>query len=399
MTSPTVQSTPKPSSTVNPATEQFLLRPLQELLDDFSDSLERLYAQTPNPHPLLHPNCLQAHFGAASNDVYMAATVQNGEVSCAGILDSWSLNVGQIPRTSLKCRLQGRRVFAKGLLWDGASGSVTSWLNEIGPHLRDHSWAGLMIEAVAIDTPLWSAIDSTLENQTSGLTLLRPQPLQPRWRIQLPKTVDEYWSTQFKGKTRNTLRRKRKKLGDYRVEVITDPSGIDGFLESASAVSEHTWQSRELGLRVKNNSQERQLFRSLAKRGGFRGHLMWLEDRPVAFVINTSHDGYLHYEETGFLPELSHLSPGTVLVSELIDDVISCGEYHTVDFGLGHANYKQLFSNEQTESSDLWLLRNSPVHSLAAGLIRTQETVKNAAKNALQRSGVLRRLKKLKRGH
>ena len=126
---------------------------------------------------------------------------------------------------------------------------------------------------------------------------------------------------------------------------------------------------------------------------------MWLGDRPVAFVINTSHDGYLHYEETRFLPELSHLSPGTVLVSELVDDVISCGKYHTVDFGLGHADYKQLFSNEQTESSDIWLLRNSPVNSLAAGLIGTQETLKNAAKNTLQRSAILGRLKKLKRGH
>jgi hypothetical protein len=139
---------------------------------------------------------------------------------------------------------------------------------------------------------------------------------------------------------------KKKKLGDYRVEVITVPAGIDGVLTSASAVSEHTWQSRELGLRVKNNKQERRLFRSLAKRSEFRGHLMWLGDRPVAFVINTSHDGYLHYEETRFLPELLHLSPGTVLVSELVDDTISCGKYHTVDFELGHASMLRRILNE-----------------------------------------------------
>jgi hypothetical protein len=49
MTSPTIQSTPKSSSTAKGALEQFLLRPLQEMLSEFSDSLERLYNQTPNP--------------------------------------------------------------------------------------------------------------------------------------------------------------------------------------------------------------------------------------------------------------------------------------------------------------------------------------------------------------
>lgn len=369
------------------------------MLDVFGESLRRLFDKTPNPHPYLHPDCLQAHFQESDTEVYLAALEHDGQIRCAGILDKWSLDIGRLPGTQLNWRLRGRRVFAKGLLWDGTDESIRDWLNGIGPCLRNHRWAGLMIEAVAIDTPLWSALESALADGSSRLELVRPQRLQPRWRIRLPKTVDEFWANQFKGKTRNTLRRKRKKLGDYRVDVYSAPEDIDSFLQAATSVSEHTWQSRELGLRVKNSDQERRRFRSLAERREFRGHIMWLEERPVAFVINTSHDGYLHYEETGFLPELSHLSPGTVLVSELIDEVIASGEYHTIDFGLGHADYKQLFSNEQTESSDIWLLRNSPVNAVAAGMISTQENLKSAAKAALQKSGVLRRLKKLKRGH
>jgi len=399
MTGSTLQSTPKVASSPEQGSGQLVIRPLQQMLDMFGESLERLYDQTPNPHPYLHPACLQAHFGDVEADVYLAALEQDGQLRCAGILDAWSLDVGRLPRTQLTWRLRGRRVFAKGLLWDGADDAVGSWLHGIAPLLRNHKWAGLMVEAVAIDTPLWAAMSSALNDNANQLKLLRPQKLQPRWRIRLPSTVDEFWSTQFKGKTRNTLRRKRKKLGDYRVDVYSEPGEVNSFLEAATAVSEHTWQSRELGLRVKNSEQEQRLFRALAERSEFRGHIMWLEDRPVAFVINTSHDGYLHYEETGFLPDLSHLSPGTVLVSELIDDVIASGEYHTIDFGLGHADYKQLFSNEQTESSDLWLLRNSPVNAIAAGMISTQDSLKTAAKAALQRSGVLRRLKKLKRGH
>ncbi len=399
MTGSTLQSTPKSPPSLKQGAGQLVIRPLQQMLDVFGESLERLYEVTPNPHPYLHPNVLQAHFGDEDADVYLAAMEQDGDIRCAGILDAWSLDVGRFPRTPVSWRLRGRRVFAKGLLWDGSDDAVRCWLQGIEPLLRDHKWAGLMVEAVAIDTPLWAAFASALTDKSTRLKLICPQQLQPRWRIRLPKTVDEFWSTQFKGKTRNNLRRKRKKLGDYRVDVYSDADDVDSFLQAATAVSEHTWQSRELGLRVKNSDQERRRFRALAERCEFRGHIMWLEDRPVAFVINTSHDGYLHYEETGFLPELSHLSPGTVLVSELIDDVIASGHYHTIDFGLGHADYKQLFSNEQTDSSDMWLLRNSPVNSLAAGMISTQENLKTTVKAALQGSGVLRRLKKLKRGH
>lgn len=398
MTGSTLQSTPKSPASRKPGAGQLVIRPLQQMLDVFGESLERLYEKTPNPHPYLHPSCLQAHFGDSDDDVCLAALEQDGQIRCAGILDGWSLDAGRLPWTQLSWRLCGRRVFAKGVLWDGSEEAVRCWLKGIAPLLRDHKWAGLMVEAVAIDSPLWAAISSALTDKSTRLKLVRPQQLQARWRIRLPNTVDEFWSNQFKGKTRNTLRRKRKKLGDYRVDVYSTADSVDSFLEAATAVSRHTWQSRELGLRVKNSDQERRHFRALAERREFRGHIMWLEDRPIAFVINTSRDGYLHYEETGFLPELSHLSPGTVLVSELIDDVIASGEYHTIDFGLGHADYKQLFSNEQTESSDIWLLRNSPVNAVAAGMISTQENVKTAAKAALQRSGVLRRLKMLKRG-
>lgn len=375
--------------------ESFVVQSLGEMLASHRGELEDLFQRTPNPHPCLHPGCLAAQF-ADTPDVVVAALQDNGHIVCAAILTPWSLSAGKIPRTRLTWKLHGRRVFGKGLLWDGNPDVLRRWLTQLPAHLQQQCWAGLMIEALASDTLLSEAISTTLTN-LQQFRILRPSALAPRWRIELPSTVDEYWTSQFKGKTRNTLRRKRKKLGDYRVDVYTEPDQVGEFLQAATTVSEQTWQSRQLGLRVKSDDQEQRLFSALAERSEFRGHVMWLDQRPVAFVINTSHDGYLHYEETGFLPELSHLSPGTVLVSELIDDVIRSGEYHTVDFGLGHADYKQLFSNRQTQSADIWLLRNNPVTALAALLISGQDTMREAAKRVLQRSGVLRRLKKPKR--
>jgi len=396
MTSPLAQITLKPSTSPDPSKDGLLLCPLSQLLDEYHNSLQSLYERTPNPHPFLHPDSLRAQFEGIA-DIEAIILLQDGEIRCAGILDPWSLDVGRIPRTRMQWRLHGRRVFAKGFLWDGNQDALSQWIHGVAELLRERRHAGLLLEAQAIDTEQWKAIEQSLSGGASGMKRLRPHGLQPRWRIRLPSSVDQYWLYQFKGKTRNTLRRKRRKLGDYRIEIVTNPQGVDGFLEAATLVSRHTWQSRELGLCVKNSDQERRLFRSLAERCEFRGHIMWLDNSPVAFVINTSHDGYLHYEETGYLPQLAHLSPGTVLVSELIDDVISSGEYHTIDFGLGHADYKQLFSNEQTQSADTWLLRDSPVNAIAAGMISTQESMKNSAKAALQKSGVLRRLKQLKR--
>ena len=380
---------------------QCIVRPLTDMLDEYAAELETLFDQTPHPHPVLHPDCLKAWFcgtlDVPETDVRMAALLDGPQIVCAGVLDPWNLTIAGLPGTKRTWQLHGRRLFGKGLLWNGRAETLAEWLTAISRILRDRSWGGLMIEALAVDTFLWQGLSKYLQQPRPELKLLRPHPVQPRWRIRLPDTVEDYWKQQFRGKTRNTLRRKRRRLGSFEVTVCTQPEDVPEFLEAAHEVSQQTWQSRELGLRVRNSLQERRLYETLAARAGFRGYIMRRDDRPVAFVINTCHQGYVHYEETGFVSDLARLSPGTVLVSELIDDIIRSGTCHTLDFGLGHADYKQLFSNVRTHSSDVWLLPNGPVAAAAAMLISCRTAVHRAARGVLQRSGLLQRLRRRRR--
>ena len=365
------------------------LQPLRVFLaeEPLRKQLLRLFERTPGAHPVLHPDSLQAHFGSQDLDVFIAGVERDTVLCCAGILDPWLLSVARMPGTQLEWNRRGRRVYGKGLLWDGQDHSVSEWLQAIEYVMQRRAWAGLMVEALAVDSPLHQAI-ATARSTVADLWLFCPQPLQERWRVRLPERVDDYWMEQFNGKTRNTLFRKRRSFGNYVVDIVTEPDQIDAFLKAASAVSKHTWQTQQPGLRVRNDEQERRLYRSLAERHGFRGYLMRLDGRPAAFAINTCSDGWVYHEEIGYGPDVADKSPGMVLVSELLDDLIRCGCFHTLDFGLGHADYKQMFSNQWSNSCDVWLLRNSPANALATSVITVAERAGSTVRRVLDHTGL-----------
>ena len=372
-------------------------RPIPEAINDpvVREQLAELFDKANQPHPFLHPDSLAAWFGAEENSTARLLTVCcDNKIRCAGVLDSWTLPVFELPGPlPIKIRRQVTRLFGKGLLCvEGDSASAT-WFEALRTfNDRCHS-NGTLFEALDRNDPF--AQDVLGEH--TNLRAFDPNTPQPHWRVQLPDSIDEYWSQNFSGKTRSTLRRKRRKLGEYTIEVATTPEEVEAFLMRASEVSEHTWQTKLLGLRVKNNQQEQALYRSLAERDAFRGYLLNLDGKAIAFVICTVRDSYVRYEETGFLPEFSGKSPGTVLVSELIDDLISDGRYRCLDFGLGHADYKQLFANEQSESEDAWLLSNTIQSAVDVGLINAQERVRGAVKSVLDKTGLMRRIRRWKK--
>jgi hypothetical protein len=373
---------------------------LAEALNNFTtfDQLQQLFNESPQPHAFLHPESLQAWFSnrsGSSADNARILTVSDGDrIRCAGVLDPWKLSVCQVPGVS-RSRIErpAARLFGKGLLCREGDSTVTAWFNALARFHRRNRIQGTLFEA--LDRSDW--LSPHITNPSADMRLLDLNPVQPHWRVRLPDSVDQYWSEQFSGKTRSTLRRKRRKLGDYEIQVATEPQQVADFLRDASAVSEHTWQTKLLGLRVKNNDQELATYGSMAERNAFRGYLLKLDQQAIAFVICTCHQGYVRYEETGFLPQFSDRSPGSILVSELIDDLIRAGQNHCLDFGLGHADYKQLFANDQSESEDAWLLTDSLQSAIDVTLMNSQQRLTSMGKAVLERTGLLRRVRQLLR--
>lgn len=356
--------------------------------DRFLAAWENLFSVTEFPHPSLHPDCLKAWFLTDSDDSASQTPVivpswKNGQLQHVGVLERWHQAPILLPG-GFSWPVSNVRLYGKGLLGTAAGlhAEASDWFDAAASCLRKSHSGALLLEAA--DTR--AALVKQTFNTPQFLAVHSNTP-QPRWRMKLPDSVDAYWSDQFRGKTRSTLRRKRKKLGGYRISVASAPHQVADFLVNACEVSRDTWQTKQLGLRVKNSLQEQRVFTAMAERGWFRGYLMELENRPIAFVINTTIHGYVNYEETGFLDTYQDRSPGTVLVSEMIDDLIRDGGFHTLDFGKGHAQYKQLFSNDESTSEDLWLLPSGISGSMTEKLMRASDATSSLLRTALQKTG------------
>ena len=241
----------------------------------------------------------------------------------------------------------------------------------------------LMVEDLESPSPLEAAF---AEAAGPG-RVHSPTGIQQRHRIRFPATVEDWWAG-FSAKSRQTLRRKQRKLGDVEVIEVRREDQVADFLEAAHEVSRRTWQSGRLGLRIRNDEQEQRLFGFLAARGALRSYLLQTADGPAAFLVGTQFRGVLQYEEVGYDPALSRWSPGEVLLALAVERMLADHPPEVLDFGGGHADYKARFGNEVSHSGTVWILPAGMRARLLAGWLRAGVQGRKLARQALQRAGV-----------
>lgn len=210
----------------------------------------------------------------------------------------------------------------------------------------------LLLEDVTAETPLMTHIQQLT---TQGYMTYSPSGLQDRFKIDLPATSAEFWA-RFSSKTRNTWKRKQKKLGNFRVWRVSHLDQIADFLRDAHAISQHTWQSDKFGMRVRNDDDELRMFTFLAQQGALRSYLLYVDEKPVAFLIGNQHQGLYRYEEVGYHRDYGHLSPGLVLLNNVIEEMYADHPPRVFDFGYGDADYKRIFANQQSQAANIWIV-------------------------------------------
>lgn len=284
--------------------------------------------------------------------------------------------------------LQGFRLAGNRIIGDQSPETQQAVLAAIRNHMTETRADFLLAEDVDNDGALLVAA----EHPDVGLRTFRPAPPQRRHRIHLPESLDEYWQ-KFNSKSRNTLRRKVKQFGDCRLERITTPEQVSDFLAHAQTVAKNSWQSDLLGLRIHNDDFELQLFTELALLNALRCYLLWKDDAPVSFCIGTQYNGEFHYEEVGYHRDFSRKSPGQVLVIKMLEDMFAHDPPNVFDFGGGDAEYKRQFGNSISESGHIWLLRPGLRSRLIVGYLGGRRLLSVALRSALERTGLLERVR------
>lgn len=256
-------------------------------------------------------------------------------------------------------------------------------LNAILDFVHDKSAEFLLVD----DLESGSLLDQAIQGPVSaGFQMISPSGLQDHHWLNIPENPEEYWSA-FKSKTRNTLKRKLKKMGEIRFSPITHKEDIPEFLLKANQVSLNTWQTQELGLRIENNEEERKLLTFLAERGWLRAYLLEKDSDPVAFIIGTHFHGTYYLDELGFDRKFSHFSPGTVLFHLLVNDLLNNRPPEVLDFGLGDGEYKKLFGNHITQSQMVALFPPGWKSTVYSMKFKTYVLVRTCVKNIFSRFG------------
>jgi hypothetical protein len=249
------------------------------------------------------------------------------------------------------------------------------------------------VHEVPTESPLWRAISA---GEASGFrTIERERGVHHV--ADLPRDADAYFG-RFSGKTRSTWKRKARKLetdtGPLSLRVYTAPHEVVEMLGTIEPVFRLTYHYHLLGRNLSPGNQ--QLVGNLtrwAKRGWLRGYVLFGGERPLAYVIGSVARRRFSYDMPGYDPRLAASSPGIVLLLRLIEDLIDKDVADLLDFGGGHADYKELLATRSFSETNALLVRRTPYAQSIAYLNRGMTVTAQRGSQLLERFQVKSRLK------
>jgi CelD/BcsL family acetyltransferase involved in cellulose biosynthesis len=280
----------------------------------------------------------------------------------------------------------------------------------------DRHWSRLGPEAAALRPPLASLPREVVGGLITGCPLEAPIPrvtieaeairyapyATPRYFIDLSGTFEAYLA-RFSSKTRATLKKKVRRFaersgGQVRWREFRRPEEMVEFHRLARLVAEKTYQEQLLQAALPASPQYRDEMVRLAAADRARGYLLFLDDRPVAYLYCPIQDGAVLYEYLGYDPAEREASPGTVLQYVVLERLFAEGAHHVFDFTEGPGQHKETFSTGQVLTADLYYFRRS---ARGLALVGSHAALGEATRGAgaiLDRLRLRERMRKYLRG-
>ncbi len=222
------------------------------------------------------------------------------------------------------------------------------------------------------------------------------RPLRPfvrqryrRFYAELDRGFD-HWLGTLSAKSRSTLKRKVRKLaersgGALDLRCYRTAGEAEEFYRHARAVSALTYQERLLRSGLPEGEAALAEMRERAGHDAMRGWILFLEERPIAYLYAPAEGATLIYAHLGYDPAFADLSPGSVLQFEAMRGLTEEGRFRLFDFTEGEGQHKRLFSTGEVECVDLLLLRPTPANLFAGWSLQAFDAGIETAKAALKR--------------
>ena len=196
------------------------------------------------------------------------------------------------------------------------------------------------------------------------------------------------WLARLSSNARASVKRKAKRLaeeggGSLDIRRYRTPHEIAAFHPLARAVSKATYQERLLGEGLPDLAP----LAALAATDRLRAWLLFVHDRPVAYLCCSGDGDTLRYDHVGHDPAFNHVSPGAVLQVEALGDLFA-DRFARFDFTEGEGQHKRQFATGGTPCVDLLLLRPTLANRATLAALRLFDKGVATAK----RSSMIRRV-------
>lgn len=223
-----------------------------------------------------------------------------------------------------------------------------------------------------------------------------------RHYIDMRGGFDDYMA-QFSGKTRSTLRRKRRKLeaecgGALDIRAYRSPAEIEQFLAHALPLSQRTYQARLLDAGLPEGEAARREMLALAEAGGLRAFLLFIHGEPAAYLYLPVEGSVLRYAYLGYDEAWAKLSPGTVLQLAALEQLYGERRFTHFDFTEGEGAHKALFGSASVAACSFFLLRRDAGNRLLLGALDGFDGAVAGARALAERSGALASMRRILRG-
>ena len=222
---------------------------------------------------------------------------------------------------------------------------------------------GLLEGTIRAAVVLSHPVDARLPRFHSSARLLRYVPSQySHFYTSLTGTFEQYLA-KFSTKTRNTLKRKVRRLLDHGegtgMREYKRPEEMEEFLNLARSISANTYQEKLFDAGIPADAEFLLELQDRARRDTVRAYLLFLRREPVAYLCCPADGNVLLYSYLGYKQAYAELSPGTVLQYLAFDSLFREQQFTVFDFTQGQGAHKRFFGTHEVLCADLLYFRDS----------------------------------------
>jgi hypothetical protein len=322
-----------------------------------------------------------------------------------GLLDS--ILVGRLERARISFTLGYLKLFQpevralcfayRGFLGNQSAENSQFVMREIIKCLSSGEADVARLDYVGIDSPLCEsakAVPGILCRDYSA-------PTQPHGCLRLPGTFEEFFGSLSRKERHNLKRYSGRVKTDFpekmRIQSFRQESEVEDLIRDTEGVAKKTYQ-RALGVGFQHNLETRQSLRSAAQKGDLRGCILYLEDIPCAFMIGVQYRQALHGISTGYDPQYTEYSPGSLVLMHWIREAFESNgsqRVSEIDLGPGDGRYKRSLHNHVWHESVVYIF----APTLKGLLFNFQRTltylIDQSARKLFLNTGFLEKIKKV----